>query len=157
MDSVIAAVEKMLRENIDDLRETITGLDSAALNWSPAPEVNSIAVLTAHAVSATRALSESAIDGRMNREKYMAEERTPAFATREATAEQLLALVTGLEGLADRLALVPPAAYSGEEITYEGPPGESRTRAWSLLHAIEHLREHIGHAQLTRQLYEARA
>jgi hypothetical protein len=26
------------------------------------------------------------------------------------------------------------------------------TAAWALLHALEHLREHVGHAQLTRQL-----
>jgi hypothetical protein len=28
--------------------------------------------------------------------------------------------------------------------------------AWGLLHAIEHLSEHVGHAQLTRQLWERR-
>ena len=26
--------------------------------------------------------------------------------------------------------------------------------AWALLHAIEHLREHVGQMQLTRQLWE---
>ena len=29
---------------------------------------------------------------------------------------------------------------------------EPVTAAWALLHALEHLREHVGHAQLTRQL-----
>jgi hypothetical protein len=28
---------------------------------------------------------------------------------------------------------------------------EPVTAAWALLHALEHLREHVGHAQLTRQ------
>ena len=28
--------------------------------------------------------------------------------------------------------------------------------AWALLHAVEHVREHMGHAQLTRQLWEQR-
>ena len=28
--------------------------------------------------------------------------------------------------------------------------------AWALIHALEHLREHMGHAQLTRQLWEHR-
>jgi len=28
--------------------------------------------------------------------------------------------------------------------------------AWALLHAVEHLSEHSGHAQLTRQLWERR-
>jgi uncharacterized protein DUF664 len=34
--------------------------------------------------------------------------------------------------------------------------GEQVTAGWALLHAIEHLREHVGHAQLTRQLWDAR-
>jgi hypothetical protein len=28
--------------------------------------------------------------------------------------------------------------------------------SWAVLHAIEHLREHIAHVGLTRQLWEAR-
>jgi hypothetical protein len=34
--------------------------------------------------------------------------------------------------------------------------GRNETRAWRLLHAIEHSREHIGQALLTRQLWEER-
>ena len=29
---------------------------------------------------------------------------------------------------------------------------EPVTAAWALLHALDHLREHVGHAQLTRQV-----
>jgi hypothetical protein len=28
--------------------------------------------------------------------------------------------------------------------------------AWALLHAVEHLSEHVGHAKLTKQLWERR-
>jgi hypothetical protein len=28
---------------------------------------------------------------------------------------------------------------------------------WALIHAVEHLREHVAHAELTRQLWEDRA
>jgi hypothetical protein len=31
---------------------------------------------------------------------------------------------------------------------------EPVTAAWALLHALDHLREHVGHAQLTRQLLD---
>jgi hypothetical protein len=34
---------------------------------------------------------------------------------------------------------------------------EPVTAAWALLHALEHLREHVGHAQLTRQLLDERS
>jgi hypothetical protein len=33
--------------------------------------------------------------------------------------------------------------------------GDPATRAYMLLHAVEHLREHVGHAQLTRQVLMA--
>jgi hypothetical protein len=35
-------------------------------------------------------------------------------------------------------------------------PNEVVTAAWALLHAMEHLREHLAHVQLTRQAWEQR-
>lgn len=156
MDAIAAACADMLRTNITDLRVTVTGLGDEALNWTPAPETNSIAVLVAHAVSATRALINSALAGEMDRPRYLAEERTPAFNTKDATEASLLALVDGLTATAERLETGPAAAY-GETVAIIGDPSAPvRSRAWNLIHAIEHLREHIGHAQVTRQLWEAK-
>jgi hypothetical protein len=33
-------------------------------------------------------------------------------------------------------------------------PGDTVTAVWALLHAAEHLREHVAHAELTRQVWE---
>ena len=33
---------------------------------------------------------------------------------------------------------------------------EPVTAAWALIHALVHLREHVGHAELTRQLWDER-
>jgi hypothetical protein len=36
------------------------------------------------------------------------------------------------------------------------PDDEPVSAAWALLHALEHLREHVAQAQLTRQLWQRR-
>jgi hypothetical protein len=156
MDAIITAVHDLLTANSADLRAVVAGLDREALNRAPVDGANSIAVLVAHAATATAHLIDSAISGRANRERYLAEVRTPAFATHDADAAQLLALVDRLDGAIARLAAVEDGIdYGGAVAAEGGTPGEPRTRAWSLVHAVEHLREHIGHAQLTRQLIEA--
>jgi hypothetical protein len=40
--------------------------------------------------------------------------------------------------------------------TRERGDPENLTAGWALLHALEHLREHVAHLQLTRQLWDAR-
>ena len=156
MDPITAAVHNMLSTNSAELRELVTGLDAAALNRRPAPETNSIAVLVAHAVSSTRWLVDAALTGRMDRERYLTGDRTAAFATEDATSDELLRIVDELDHLIARLAEEGPWADYGGMVAFEGGmSAEPRTRAWSLIHAVEHLREHIGHAQLTRQLLTA--
>lgn len=156
MDAIAAACADMLRINIADLRATVAGLSDDALNWTPAPETNSIAVLAAHAVTATRALVNAALAGEMDRPRYLAEERTPAFNTKDATEAGLLALVDGLSATADQLE-GSAVDYAGTITILGDPNAPVRTRAWNIIHAIEHLREHVGHAQVTRQLWEAKA
>ncbi len=155
MDPMTAAVCDMLGVCVGDLRTTVAGVDTDSLNRAPAPGANSIAVLVTHAVTATRWLVDAALTGRMDRERYRREDRTPAFATKDADAARLLALIDDLEATAARLAAEGGKVdYAGAvefEHAYEDGP---RTRAWSLIHALEHLREHVGHAQLTRQVIE---
>ncbi len=152
MDALTAAVHSMLKENSADLRQLISATDAAVLNRPPAPEANSIAVLVAHAVSATRWLVDAALTGRMDRERYLAGDRAAAFATRGATPADLLAIVDELDQMIARLAEEGPRADYGGMVAFQGAAAEPRTRAWSLVHALEHLREHIGHAQLTGQV-----
>ena len=67
----------------------------------------------------------------------------------------------------DRLAADCGALLATEDAFEPGTMRESHFRAssgraeivsgaWALLHAVEHLREHMGHAQLTRQLWDER-
>ncbi len=153
MDPFSAAAYEMIQTSIQDLRATVAGMDRAALNRAPAPETNSIAVLVAHAVTSATTLLEAALTGRMDRGHYMGTVRPAAFATRDADAADLLAQLDDLARTAERLTTEGARADYAAPVVYiggaEGPP---RTRAWCLLHAVEHLREHVGHAQLTKQL-----
>ncbi len=152
MDPLIAAARALLSVGAADLRTTVAGLGTDGLNWSPAPETNSIAVLTAHACTSAMAHAESALTGRFDYGRYTAEERTPAFALTSATEAQVLAFLDRFDTFIARLGDAGPIADPGGAVVVgEGYP--PRTRAWSLIHAVEHLREHVGHAQLTRQIY----
>jgi hypothetical protein len=50
-----------------------------------------------------------------------------------------------------------PADPFDPAVTREVPDDDPVTAAWALLHALEHIREHVAQAQLTRQLWERQA
>ena len=158
MDPVVAAVVDMLRTNAAELRAVAQGLDAGALNQPPAPDSSSIAVLVAHAATATVALGTAALTGSFDVLRYRAEERVPAFAVSAATSDDLTPYLNRLDQFIDHLASQGDtlAGRWGEPVQVDADPGDPPTsRAWRLIHAVEHLREHVGHAQLTRQIVEA--
>ncbi len=152
MDAFSAAAYEMIQTSVQDLRATVRGMERDALNRAPAPETNSIAVLVTHAVTSAKMLLDAALTGRMDRGHYMGTVRPAAFATRDADAAALLALLDDLARTAERLTTEGGRADYAAPVEYIGGEGPPRTRAWCLLHAVEHLREHVGHAQLTKQL-----
>ncbi len=153
MDPFSAAAYDIIQTSVQDLRATVADMDREALNRAPASDTNSIAVLVTHAVTSAKTLLDAALTGRMDRGHYMGTVRPAAFATRDADAAALLALLDDLAQTAERLTTEGGRADYAMPVEYiggaEGPP---RTRAWCLMHAVEHLREHVGHAQLTKQL-----
>jgi hypothetical protein len=48
-------------------------------------------------------------------------------------------------------------AFDGTAARRQHPEDEEVSSAWALIHAVEHLREHLGQAWLTRQLGERRS
>jgi|DewCreStandDraft_1066081.scaffolds.fasta_scaffold00088_33 hypothetical protein len=152
MDPFSAAAYDIIQTSIQDLRATVADMGREALNRAPAPDTNSIAVLVAHAVTSAKTLLDAALTGRMDRGHYMGTVRPAAFATRDADAAALLALLDDLARTAERLTTEGVRADYAAPVAYIGGEGPPRTRAWCLLHAVEHLREHVGHAQLTKQV-----
>ena len=147
----------MLEEYVERLQalhigisQTVEGLPPPALDWVPGPETNSLGVLAVHVAG-----SERFWIGDMAGKDPSGRDREAEFHTR------------GLESttLADRLAetlehscrVLERLTTSDLEATRVSPrDGHHFTVAWCLVHALEHTSLHLGHMQLTRQLWEQR-
>ena len=135
----------------DRLLRTLEGLDEDAINWKPAaPTANSLVVLVTHALA-------SAEDHVVRRAagKPVVRSRDAEFATKgdgsnlpARAAEVKKRIAEALAGLDGRL----------------DDEREAFLREWSrpwtvrdtLVNSIAHTVEHVGHAELTRDLHIAR-
>jgi uncharacterized damage-inducible protein DinB len=146
------ATRQILHEQHATMREVVHGLSPEALNWKPGPETNSIAVLLSHALDAERFCMSAAADVQVERD------REAQFRVEVARADELLALVDRMEEEIDGYIARVRGEHLGAAIDRSNPERTRiQTGAWWLLHAVEHSREHIGQALLTRQLWERRA
>jgi hypothetical protein len=153
MEALRAAVREILDTCCEDLRITLNGLDEEALIREPAPETSSIATLVRHTASATHYLLTCAATGQGARAHYRGVVRPAAFGNEPSPADELIGIVDAMEEDCRQLIARIPLDRLDERVEMDdAAPGESTTRAYALLHAIDHLREHVGHAQLTRQV-----
>src|SRR3990172_9357335 len=152
-DPLLTSARDAPRRNRDDTPPPIEGLPPDALNWRPAgDDTNSIAVLATHSLTSTRWWLSVAVD-----EPLPDRDRDSEF---EALARYPTELLVFAERLfADCLALVDESRtvdWSALRRQWDQDTGTQLSAAWALLHAVEHLREHVGQMALTRQLWEAR-
>jgi hypothetical protein len=154
-DTFTGSARDILDTAVTDMRAAIGGLDADALNWKPVDGANSIAVLAVHSMHSTRSwISIAAGAGLPERD------RDSEFVAEAADAASLTAFVDGMAD--DCRALLKGAAvgdWSAMRVTHprNRPDAEPQAPAsWALLHALEHLREHVGQMQLTRQLVNGR-
>jgi uncharacterized damage-inducible protein DinB len=150
-DPTIEAARDILADSLLEMRSVLAGCSAAELNRRPSgDDTNSIAVLVTHAMHSTRAwlsLAAGAPPPERNRPaEFAVTPDDPAAFT--AWFDQMAAECRAL--LADDVRFEPGATHVVPWQT-DGD-GEPVTAAWALLHALEHLREHVGHAQLTRQV-----
>lgn len=133
------------------LQATLAGLDAAGLNWVPMPGMNSLAVLATHAAGATRYwigdVVGQAPSGRVRSAEFEAQADDPTAL--QAHIDDVLAHA--------RRTLAPLRADDLAALRLAPAQGRQVTVAWALLHALEHLAEHIGQAQLLRELGDRRA
>ncbi len=132
----------------------LEGLAPEALNWRPLETgdqdvTNSLAVLVTHAAGAVEYWVVQVAGGRP-----VARNRAAEFQAR----------ATDVEALRQRLAAACEAAGQAlqglrPEHLDEVVEGRDRqvARRWALLHAVQHSSLHLGHMQLTRQLWDAHA
>jgi hypothetical protein len=155
LNAVAEAALVRIRKSLNDLRAVVRGLSAEALNWRPAADTNSIAVQVAHVIKSANFMLASAHtrDGNLN--AYLSGEREEAFHF-GADGPALLEMLDDFEaGVPSRLADIDEHDLA-DIVSWQGGPWPPASVAWCLLGVVEHLREHVGAAALTRQLWDQR-
>jgi hypothetical protein len=148
-DPTIEAARGFIDASLTAMRSVIAGASADALNRRPAgDDTNPVAVLVVHAVNSTRWWLSVAL-GLPLPER----DRPSEFRTSVSGADELLALFDPV-ATDCRALLDTDVAFEAGAMREDPREDEQVSAAWALIHAVEHLREHVAHAELTRQLGE---
>jgi hypothetical protein len=130
------------------LKETLKDLPQAALDWIPGPGMNSLSVLIVHATGAERYwIGDVACQDPSGRNRQ-AEFEVKGLEIAEL-ANRLDRSLVYVEGVTKNLTL-----DKLQEMRISPRDDQKFTTGWALAHALEHTALHLGHAQVTRQLWE---
>jgi DinB superfamily len=159
--SELATYRRLFAEKAEELQQLLQDLPAPALLWKPFEQspwqgsANSLGLIIAHSLSSTIYLLRRAewtlgriqwsqIDGDEGSEEFGPANHDPAYL--RARIERTQAFVNELLGtLSDAdLAGSRPHPKRAERVF---------TVRYDVQHAIEHMSQHIGHGQLTRQLW----
>ncbi len=151
MDPFLAAARTTFRQQQRAFETVIAGLPVEALDWQPATDANSLAVLVTHAWGAAQAWTLRAAGGEMERD------RAGEFRAKADAVALRTLLAGGGARIEAALEAIDPATLGRVRFRppTQPPSGEEYTGAQCVLHAVEHAQEHLGQAYLTRQLWEA--
>jgi uncharacterized damage-inducible protein DinB len=136
-----------------DFIATFEDLPAEALDWVPGVEMNSFNILVVHTTGTARFLiSEGALGEPSNRD------RAAEFQARGLSVDELkarfAAVETFVQGALERITLADLATV--HTLPQRGGGTREVTAGWALLHVIDHTGLHLGHAQITRQLWQQR-
>ena len=149
-DATIRAARDLFEEELAELREAIDGAPAEALAWRPpAEDSNTLTILATHGLHSTRWWMTIARGA-----ERPGRDRPSEFVAETGSADELLSFVDAMA--ADCLARLDPDEPFDPAAEREVPDDDPVSSAWALLHALEHLREHVAQAQLTRQLWDRR-
>jgi uncharacterized damage-inducible protein DinB len=151
VDPFFAEYLRLLETVHREFASALSGLPDEAVNWSPAEGANSLAVLAVHTAGAERFWIGDIAMGEPQPRDRDSEFRTKGVSAEQAT-HRLQSALQYTQTAVERLTMNDLSA------TRTSPrDGRQVTVAWALLHALEHTAMHAGHAQLTRQLWEAKS
>lgn len=145
------------RDWIAFLRDQVINLvaDAAveSLNWRPieaqaGEATNSLAVMAAHVAGAEHYWVGEVVGGLPTTRM-----RDTEFAVEAVRVEELLVLLRNTAQETEQVLASLGAGALDETRMARGKPVTVR---WALVHVIEHTALHMGHLQLTRQLWHAR-
>jgi hypothetical protein len=129
----------------------LDSLPSDALDWKPGTETNSVSVLIVHLTGAERFLIGDVIMQDPSNRNREAE-----FLVKGMSKEDLVRRLNETEAylLASFEGLRLPDL---EAVRLHPRHGSQVSVSWALLHALEHTGTHVGHIELTVQLWHQRS
>lgn len=147
---LLAAYLDLLQDLFEQLDAAVADLPQPALDWVPGKEMNSLAVLITHLCGSARYWIGEVAGG-----TPVQRDRAAEFQVRGLSEAQLRARLSDTMGWArEAVGRLEDADWAApRQAGYREHPVSV---GWALLHALEHSALHLGHAQLTRQLWEQR-
>ena len=146
-DQFFADYLQRLEDLQNRLRKDVRDLPMEAMDWLPGPQMNAVAVLLAHITGVVREGIDIALDvppGRV---------RAQEFQTQGvSSAEMLKHLDAAIEYASEALPHLSLDDLDKQRMDEDGPV----TCGWALLHGLEHAWLHLGHLQLTCQMWRQR-
>jgi hypothetical protein len=134
-----------------DMQFLIKGVPSAGLNWQPGTNTNSLWALTLHTLGTTLHLLATAAD---IEPRWQAWQRATELAASGDDPGLLLAAIRNMDDFLDKVFSVLEEESPEIERDWLGKP---KPVSYLVAHAVEHAGRHVGHMELTRQLWDQRA
>jgi uncharacterized damage-inducible protein DinB len=139
---------EILEYSYKEIAKTIAGLPQEALDWIPGENMNSLCVLIVHTAGAERYwVGDVAMGESSNRDR--AAEFQAKGLNEAALKKRLDDTLAYTRQALERLTLADL-----EKMCIAPRDGSETTVGWALMHALEHTSLHLGHAQITRQLWD---
>ncbi len=150
MLTIYKELSKSIHGLHDQVRQCIEAFPPEALDWTPGKEMNTPTVIITHLTGAERFLvGDIVMQDPSNRD------RQAEFLARGSNKEELLHRVDVSEAYLDS-ALEKLSLADLDVMQLHPHRGDQVTVSWALLHTLEHTANHLGHLQLTLQIWQQR-
>lgn len=149
MDQTASTIVDLFLKAHQQLRDIVRDMDADQLNWAPASETNSPAVLVTHTLASeyhTLLFVRDLVEER---------DRDAEFRATATSADELLAQIDR----ADELLRQHGEALTADDLAAvrTRPDRDPQIGLHWLVNNYGHAREHIGHLELTAQIYRQQA
>ena len=137
-----------LAELHTEIMRTIRHLPQEAFDWIPFPGGNSLSVLIVHLAGAEKFWIGDVVGGEPS-----GRDRAAEFKVNNLAIDDLESRLNESLGYTE-LVLGKLELDDLETPRISPRDGQELTAAWALNHALEHTAVHVGHIQITRQLWD---
>ena len=131
-----------------EIKKAIEGLGPEALDWIPARNTNSINVVVTHLTESEKFWAADIATGQTS-DRVRDEEFEAANLSEAQLVSMLDETLQTLREAFERLSL-----GDLHTMRHSAQNDMDITTGWAILHALEHTAQHVGHIQLTVQLWE---